>query len=62
MDKASPGPKAAPLTGEPLREHLQAMLLVQGAAAVHGTAHGLVEFQLPLEAEVHPAVRERRAG
>lgn len=51
----SPSPS---LTGVPLPEHLQAVPLVQGAAAVHGAAHSLVQLQLPLEARVHPALRE----
>lgn len=51
----SPNPS---LTWVPLPEHLQAVPLVQGAAAVHRAAHGLVQLQLPLEARVHPALRE----
>lgn len=57
------GPAAPQLTGVLLREHLQPIPLVEGAAAVYGAAHGFVELQLPLETRVHPAEEgERRAG
>lgn len=57
------GPAAPQLTGVPLREHLQPVPLVEGAAAVYGAAHGFVELQLPLETRVYPAAEgERRAG
>lgn len=42
--------------GVSLREHLQPVPLVEGAAAVHGAAHGLVELQLRLETRVHLGV------